>query len=265
MCSTAGVRGASAPIFAMSVNDISVTDICQPACRGAGRYCRAMRAPHALRITGPMSDALTAFDSLAEDMDLVQLLLEQMLGLPDPEMEDDPAAGVRGFWAAAVVTYARCFNSGQRKAFARTVRIPHRFRRAHDWLLSYRDATVAHRSRVPIDHYDEIQLWWRRSPFPPYWAFDVYPTSVRLLQPTIARSRAIHRLAAHLAATYARLADDVRTQLTYTLYGTTTEALLGLARRRDATLYVPDSPMLPDGRRLAALPEDYRSLEAGLD
>ena len=195
-------------------------------------------------------------------MELVQLLIEAMERQPDPEREDDPAAEIQGFWAAAVITYARGFNTGYRRAVAQTVRIPNRFRHIHDWLLSYRNETVAHRSRSPIDHWSNIELWWRQSILPPYWTPEVYPVAVWMLHPTGTRIVRIHRLAGHLAATYASLSDDMREQLRYAVYELGLDHLLQTATRPGRTIHVARAPILPIARRLAPLSESYRPLHA---
>lgn len=196
-------------------------------------------------------------------MELVQLLIEAMDRQPDPEQEDDPAVEIRGFWAATVTTYARCFNTGYRRAFAQTVRIPTRFRAIHDWLLSYRNQTVAHRSNSPIDHWSNIELSWRPSVFPPNWAPEIYPVTISMLQPTGTRVVRIHRLAGHLAATYARLSDDMREQLQYAVHELDRDHLLQTATRPGRTIHVSRAPVLPTARRLAPLPASYRRLDGG--
>lgn len=195
-------------------------------------------------------------------MELVQRLIEAMDRQPDPE-DDDPAVEIRGFWAATVTTYARCFNAGYRRAFAQAVRIPSRFRATHGWLLSYRNQTVAHRSNSPIDHWSNIELWWRPSVFPPNWEPEIYPVSVSLLQPTGTHVDRIHRLAGHLAATYGRLSDDMREQLQNAVNQLDRDHLLQTATRPGRAIHVSQAPVLPRARRLAPLPASYRPLDGG--
>lgn len=82
---------------------------------------------------------MVAYGSLHEDMVRVGVYLDGVVG--------EPSALTDAYWIAALVTYARCFGTGRRKAYADKVAVPARFKGTHRWLKMQRSTHLAHHDR----------------------------------------------------------------------------------------------------------------------
>lgn len=185
-----------------------------------------MRMPDAkVEITGNLADACRAYFSLSGDMELVQLYLQRMpafyLNMVERMLER------QAFWAAAVASYARCFNQGSRKAYARSVEIPAQFAPVHEYLLAFRNNNIAHLTRTPVSHATRLKLVVSAESTPRYQR-DVQLFTIDL-DP---QADGVAELATLLQRQYSHLAERYRKRISELVAAYDDSTIRDMARRK---------------------------------